>query len=268
MIIVKRKIKPWHITCCLAGLIFICLTVVTVKTFILKSNSDTNENRIISKSYRLIAAKSLTDLTLESNLIGICTFKDVSEPFQIVSTSGGEKIFKDYYFSVNDTFRGEKPENGIVTVRIEGGTVGNTTNVISDFYEFQVGETYILFLYHPGMGGGFNTAGDYYYITGSLQGIYPYTQSAPLTKSSTVTLESADGGDFLDVNEFQAEVLSINNEFPAETNAVYQEFLENQQKNLDSGFISQEEYDSIMAESQQYATYVGDPPAGYSGSEE
>ena len=57
----------------------------------------------------------------------------------------------------------------------------------------------------------------------------------------------------------------MNEEIPADTDMVYQEFLENQQYNLETGFISQEEYDRFLSEAQRYATYYGDPPVGYSG---
>lgn len=36
----------------------------------------------------------------------------------------------------------------------------------------------------------------------------------------------------------------------------YEEFLDNQEKNLESGFISQEEYDELIQQANEYATIV------------
>ena len=44
--------------------------------------------------------------------------------------------------------------------------------------------------------------------------------------------------------------------------------LDSMEENVRTGMMTQEEYDAAVEEMQQYATYVGDPPAGYSGSEE
>ena len=42
--------------------------------------------------------------------------------------------------------------------------------------------------------------------------------------------------------------------------------MENQKANLDSGWLTQEEYEEASKIYQQYATYVGDPPQ-YSGGD-
>ena len=39
-------------------------------------------------------------------------------------------------------------------------------------------------------------------------------------------------------------------------NSVYKKFLENQKKNLESGFITQEEYEQGLKESKKYATII------------
>ena len=37
------------------------------------------------------------------------------------------------------------------------------------------------------------------------------------------------------------------------------------QENVRAGMMTQEEYEKAMADMEEYATYVGDPPAEYSG---
>ncbi len=64
----------------------------------------------------------------------------------------------------------------------------------------------------------------------------------------------------------QEQIDTVNESVPPETNVNYKQFLENQKGNLDSGWITQEEYDNALAEAKQYANYIGDPPQ-YSGGE-
>ena len=129
----------------------------------------------------------------------------------------------------------------------------------------EVDETYLLFLYKPQMGGSFNTEGDYYYLSGDTRGIYPVDSATTFSRTTNDVYTSSDGTKRISHNELIQLIDQVNEEIPADIDMRYQEFLENQQYNLETGFISQEEYDRFLSEAQRYATYYGDPPAGYSG---
>lgn len=115
------------------------------------------------------------------------------------------------------------------------------------------------------MGGSFNTEGDYYYLSGDTRGIYPVDSATTFSRTTNDVYTSSDGTKRISHNELIQLIDQVNEEIPADIDMRYQEFLENQQYNLETGFISQEEYDRFLSEAQRYATYYGDPPAGYSG---
>ena len=217
----------------------------------------------------LVLEMSVTDLIEESNLVARCVFKEASDAFRIESTTGGIKHYTDYYFEVSEAYRGEIPDNGIITVRQEGGTVNGVTFEVETASDFEVDKSYLLFLYQPGMGGGFNTEGDYYYITGSFQGVYPLdSEERSLSDMATATFINEGNSNPVQLQSLQAEIEEINETIPADTNIAYQLTMDSLQENLESGMMTLEAYNEAVADAQVYATYASDPPAGYSGSEE
>ena len=70
--------------------------------------------------------------------------------------------------------------------------------------------------------------------------------------------------------EFQTQVEEINEKVDTTDVAAndMDKILDSMEENVRTGMMTQEEYYAAVEEMQQYATYVGDPPAGYSGSEE
>lgn len=106
------------------------------------------------------------------------------------------------------------------------------------------------------MGGAYNTEGDYYYILGLEQGAF-YAQSSMLRTQSMVYENTL--GTAIDLDALKADILSLSNSRSTEIgneDRVYEEFLANQQKNLENGFITQEEYDTFLAEANEYATII------------
>ncbi len=272
-----KKENVWKLTVGVAAVLFVALiggTILPVvhigtakeieNSFNVESlsNSSTVQNKqIVSK---MIASKSVGELIEESNLVAICTYKEPSESFQVLYTNGGGSIYTDYYFEVNETFRGEAPEDGIVAVRQEGGTIGNDVLEVSPSCDFEVGKSYLLFLYHPSVGSGRNTEGNYYYIRGHIYGAYPIDASSLMRVNSTQVVNEI-GSNPIEVGSFQQQVEFYNEKTPPTEDIVIQESIENMQENVRTGMMTQEEYDKAMDEMDEYATYVGDPPAGYSG---
>lgn len=216
----------------------------------------------------MIAEKTTEQLIEESDLIAVCELKEISDAFQIESVGGGVMNFTDSYFETTEILRGDPPDDsGIITVRTQGGMVDNWSVIMSDKYEFQYDKKYLLFLVHAGMGGGYNTEGDYYYLNGSWQGIFPLEEAtAHSVEGSGETIENGRGTDSIQLDAVRSEIEALNKIGPPDENAAYEKAMENQKANLDSGWITQEEYEEASKIYQQYATYVGDPPQ-YSGGE-
>lgn len=214
----------------------------------------------------MIAEKTPEQLLEESDLIAVCELKEISDAFQIESVGGGVMNFTDSYFETTEILRGDPPDDsGIITVRTQGGMVDNWSVIMSDKYEFKYDKKYLLFLVHAGMGGGYNTEGDYYYLNGSWQGIFPLEETtANSLKASSETIENGGGSASIQLNAVCNKIDALNKIGPPDENAAYEKAMENQKANLDSGWITQEEYEEASEIYQQYATYVGDPPQ-YSG---
>lgn len=189
-----------------------------------------------------LAEKSLDDLFEQSALVVTGNVSGKSNAFQIKSVSGSVANFTDYQFTIDNALRGFSEDN-VITIRVQGGTVGNYTEICEFSPDLVQNHEYLLFLYKPGRGGAYNTAGNYYYILGLTQGAFE--------KDETGNFVSFSGESLRD------EVLiSSHNAVPVDEGYFRNEYIDNQRKNLENGFITQEEYDELMANIDQYATIV------------
>lgn len=206
----------------------------------------------------MVSEKNLEDLVRESGLIIRGTVESIDDSIQIMSVGGGVTNYTDYNVRVEEVVYGESVET--VAVRIKGGIAGNL-EVICDYAPtLEEGKEYLLFLQQPDRGGGYNTLGDYYYVTGSRQGAYEIEVPANTAgkTAETMTVKQQAGTMESTFAQLTNEIQSYRSELPE--NYVYsskEEFMNNLQANLESGFISQEEYDELLAETEQYATIIG-----------
>ncbi len=197
----------------------------------------------------LVEEKSLDDLVGESSLI-VRGKVEASSVIQVESPQGGVTNFTDYSVAVTETIRGEEQEQ--VTVRVRGGLTGNLNVVNEDSPELLPEGKYLFFLYQPGMGGGFNTEGDYYYITGVYQGAYHLEAEA----GQPAVARAFGGGETTQAEQLTANIEMLSDEKPLEPDQNKKVFLENLQNNLESGFITQGEYDEILAGAGEYAQVI------------
>lgn len=135
-------------------------------------------------------------------------------------------------------------------------------------HAFVKNDTYLLFLNQTAFQQTEDSWPGEYYLTSDIQGIYPlgdvlYTPelnievaNVPMGLGPTFTLGALRQG-----------LERINQEYPAEVDYAHQQSLENMEENVRTGMMTQEELDEYLEQSKQYATYVTDAPAGYSGSE-
>lgn len=135
-------------------------------------------------------------------------------------------------------FTGDK-----LTVRIQGGTVGNRTEICEYSPVLSSENEYLLFLYKPGHGGAYDTDGDYY-VLGLVQGAFVLTGDGDYISESG-TLLKAD-----DINKYIETAPPVNLYFFRE------EYISNQERNLETGFITQEEFDYRINTIDEYAKIV------------
>lgn len=180
---------------------------------------------------------------------------DISNPFKIKSVNGSISRFTDYTVQADEVYRGQIATGDSVVVRIEGGCIDGNDVVVDEAPSLKMDEEVVLFLYQPNMGSGFNTEGDYYYVLGMTQGaFYPKVQDDKLTADYVNKFGTTFSLDRLqsDITSMDSDRLVVANR----ENRVYEEFLNNQKANLESGMITQEEYDRFLQEAQTYATIV------------
>lgn len=222
-------------------LIIILSAIIANKIFI--SAPDLSPNTLYVSG--TLAERSLDDLYEQSALIALGTVTGKSDAFQIKSVSENVANFTDYYFNINSALRGVA-ESDTITVRVQGGTVGNYTEIYEFSPKLELNHEYLLFLYKPGRGGAYNTEGDYYYVLGLAQGSFTEDKDGNFVSEMGTVL----------THEMLISTLSENEDNPVNENYFRDEYILNQQKNLQNGFITEDEYNEMMANIDQYATII------------
>lgn len=237
----------------------------------------------------LVPAYSFPKLVEESSLIIKGKISEISEAVKIRWVDGGTSHATDVTVQVLDSYRGETPDT--VTIRVNGGLIGDVYESYSAEPELKAGETCLFFLYQPNVGGGKNTQGDYYYITGLSQGVFQEMNQAAISENGKLQKEegplfinsalSLRGGtdlsdfDIIGPEAFMQEdsfpgdaILSLqtlpdimekaNEDFPINPDRLKEELLENYRVNLQNDMITEEEYDKLLKQMDEYATIVDD----------
>lgn len=225
--------------------ILICATMVCLILSLPGGHAYAAESSqaVSSESYGCYAAVSDEEVVQRASLVITGVVSEESKPFGIRSIGGGDPVkYSDFTVDITEVLRGTAP-GGSVTVRV-------SDSARKDYAVHQVGDKVLLFLYQPKMGGGCNTKGDYYYIVGNYSGIY-----YPEENAGKQVLKDSHGN-ALDWDAFMQKIEKLSAQYPVNENYNRDEFLENQKHNLESGFISRQEYDSFLAEEYMYATIV------------
>ena len=230
----------------------IAIIVICITTFANRNTiADNNGNTTIYLNGSL-ANKSLETLETESILIIQGIIKETPRNLAIQAVFGGDPIIHtDYTVIPNSIFRGNEKvlDDNEITIRIMGGTVKKLHMVAESEPKLKPGNEYILFLTKPGMGSGYNTEGDYYYVNGAIQGTFEKVDEDKFISQS-------DGEAVIYPSKFSQKMKKINEQYPVDENIVKDTFLENLDRNYSSGFITEEEYKQFLAELDEYATIV------------
>jgi len=240
------KIKSFFSkTTCSIVLLSILATVLIVKV---QSGANFDIPRITVHNYPVVY--SMDEQLKKSQLIVKGKIVKQSEIFTVTPASGVEgSNFSDYYLQVSDVLRGEASKTDLVPIRIEGGDTKELSVVVECQPDIKIGDEVIALLYKPNMGGAYNTDEDYYRIVGMDQGLYFINNG-----DSKKTIAENHRGESVDFKELEKKMSAFTKKNPINYNWVYEEVMENVKKNLETGFISQEEYDSIIDEIGKYAT--------------
>lgn len=250
------------------------LILIVSCSFLIFKNSETPQQ------YKGVVKRTIREMTLEelkedSTLICYGTVIGISDPFKIESVTGETSVFTDYYVQIKEVFKGTTSVLDTVTVRVQGGEVEDLILEVEHSEAIELDSSYLLFLYQPGMGGGYNTEGDYCYVTGAQQGVYEATETDEDLQISKITslveelkkgkkeLEVYSIDEFVDKDEYSIEITDFKSEMEdfnksnsVDDNQIKNTYLENLKQNLAEGFITDEEYEQSLKEIEQYATII------------
>jgi len=192
----------------------------------------------------LIVGYTIDELIEKSSLIVLAKSTGERESFLTWATSGGQTIQTDHSFTVDTVLKGT-PYGDAIAVRTDGGTVGAYTQIWSSNPEFEPDTTYLLFLYHPEVGNGIHTEGNYYYVRGLVQGAYVPDENGGFYNPWTE-------------EELPAEALvsPLMDEEGPSAEEQRRELIETYRSNYESGFDTLEEYQRNMEELDEYAKTV------------
>ncbi len=256
----------------LFGLTLGILCLIAVFSFMLYMNGandvvaqeETMEEETIAYVDTLIPAMTREEMAVASDLIvkGKITdkkqlqIKPVDEESPIVEAT-------DYTVETSEVLRGEA-KGKTVTIRVIGNNADGIEYSSDIIPALSPGQEYLFLLYQPGMGGSYNTKGDYYYIMNCNTGVYENSggaylqvlENADADDAESQTIEEQKDPNISDYDAYVQQVKTINEVSPATPGHFKSTYFGGLQANVESGWIPQEEYDAAVKESEIYATIV------------
>lgn len=221
-----------------------------------KADNTEPEYRMVTTG--LIAEQSVEELEKSSTAVLLGKIVDKSNAFEITSVTGTTSNFTDYYLEVLKSYRGDKSEGDTVSIRLNEGIVGNLEVIDETGPTFEIGQEYVVFLYNPGVGGDFNTEGDYYYVNGVTQGVYPYNGEDELISEFDAEKDDTNADELkLRIEELKNNIQIVNEEYPVSEINLRQEIIDNLTHNYENRFITEEQYNETIEQLDMYATITG-----------
>lgn len=261
------------------------LLVAGIAFVVLYLPSLLRREKVVVEQSRTVASLSVEQMALESDLVARGTVEGSSASFLIQPKDGRDaSVFTDYTFAVTQIYRGgqEKAPQEI-TIRVEGGTYQDITVNTSGSPSFETGREYIVFLYRAPKNGGYETQGEYYYVTGFEQGVFQETlgekadlsalkmqkagaashfsdlkeeenyfvSEKALQREKDGKIKIEDTEEILSEQEFSKEIAAFNQEYPEEIDYYKKRQEETYRSNLETGMITEEEYEQWIAELEE-----------------
>ena len=231
------------------SVILIIVLAVTLTYTLSHINLQTIEIRSLMPRY------NFNELITNSHVIVKGQITGDADTFTVHPTTGGDdSVFTQYQFEVDDVIRGDVTAGETIGIRFEGGQHGNL-NVINmdDDMDFNDNDRMVLFLRRVTVGGGYTTNDEYYIIVGgSGQGIFYLDEDA---EAETYVSDSMDY-DPLVWSTARAQLVELANELPTNQSGLLEYETEQLKAELESGKITQDEYDTTLESYTKYATII------------
>lgn len=217
----------------------------------------------VSASQAYLIPLSLESLTEQSSLVvrgKVLGFDYLTvEP----SDGGGAWIYTDYYLQVIETLRGEPSadEKGLITVRTDGGENDDSIQLNRDI-SMTTGSEYLLFLVRP-MGGAYTTKNDYYMVLNISIGAFVASSETSALSDGREVPETYAPMSYTSLvepaytySDLAYQIKSYGEKYPVDEEYQEKEFINSINKNLESGFMTKEEYDLALDSLNEYGTVL------------
>lgn len=243
------------------------------------------ENVSVTTASEILVSYDFAKLSSRSALIVYGRVSKIHDSILLKDSYGGVSTHTDVDIEPQQVFRGEEEDK--ITLRMSGGLVDGRYTEYLEQPELLLDGEYLFFLWQPDCGAGVYAEGDYYYLIGASQGLFCAVEKQEEKEASawksgeddlifvnsigSLPIRQLKGMDETqDIASWQVPaseaVLSLhtlerlypafNKEHPVGETGERQESLEAYQGNLESGFITQEEYDKFISSLDEYAQEI------------
>lgn len=212
--------------------------------------------REVRRPHDAIAGQDLDTMISRSTLIVRGKVVSHSEAFQVMSVDGSRSVFTYHDIEPTEILRGTPDDPEKIRVRTEGGIAGDLDVLTDSAPKMEDGADCVFILFQYGMGGGFTTGNDYYQVVGLCQG------ELALSEDGRYTSVNGESGAY---EELKEKIEEYNLSFPVKKDWYREEFYKTQKSNLENDVITQEGYEQILQEVDQYATIL---PETYSEAQD
>lgn len=190
----------------------------------------------IYKMHGQLPEMSLNRMVERSSLIVYGEIIDHSDSFVVKSGYGDRRAYTDYYLKPHEILRGESKGDEI-TIRLEGGYLDGHFMESVNEAKLEVGKEYLLLLEKPRKIS--QTESDFYFVTNKSQGAFEVENNLFNIEDSVIVSDWS-------MAEFKNQLTFLSKKYPVVENLAEQETDENMKENLESGWITQKEYDEYL----------------------
>lgn len=217
----------------------------------------------VSASQAYLIPLSLESLTEQSSLVVRGRVLGFDYLTVDPSDGGGAWVYTDYYIQVLETLRGEPSadENGLITVRADGGENYDSIQLNRDI-SMTTGSEYLLFLVRP-IGGAYATKDDYYMVLNISIGAFVASSETSALSDGRNVPETFAPMSYTSLVEpsytytdLAGQIKSYGEKYPVDEDYQKKEFINSIKKNLESGFMTKEEYDLAIDSLNEYGTVL------------
>ncbi len=254
-------------------LVAICIVVAIPLVWNNMTNNGTPSTDVTYTS-GVLAELTMDEIAQSSTLVVTGKFNGNKDCIMVETANLNAANFTNNGFVVENVLRGNASVGDIITVRTDGGSVGENVEINEHSPVFSEGDEYLLFLYNPGPEYIFNTEDEHYFVVGVNQGAFKLlANDKTLLKQkvyggknvNTYTEETVKTADTLTakpynavitLDSFKSDMASYNVKNPINKNYNREKQLENAKKNFENGVITKEEYNAVVKGKYEYAKIV------------